>query len=170
MSCGDGGMGGEDAFAADGFDVLMVERVPARRERLLVEQLHGEQAGVAFVHVEAREFMVAEFAQHPHAADAHHDFLAKPIPLIPAIKMVGDPAVPLRVFREVGIEQIDRHAAAFNARDVVLPCPEVDRAAADDDRGAWGELLEEILDLPFAGFLDLRAGGIESLAEIALAI
>src|SRR6266446_4809037 len=41
-----------------------------------------EQCGAAFVHVKASQFVVAERAQHPHAADTEHDSLAKPIPLL----------------------------------------------------------------------------------------
>src|SRR5947207_1426454 len=50
-------------------------------------------------------------AQGAQAADAEHDFLTNARVLIPAIQVTGDPAIVLAVLGQVGIEQIERHAA-----------------------------------------------------------
>ena len=98
---------------------------------------------------------MAEGAQHPHAADAEHDFLAQPVPRIATIQVIGDAAVPIRVLRQVGIEQIDRHPAALGAGHLILPGADLHRAALDANNDPLWQLLEEILHDPLARFFGL---------------
>ncbi len=97
-------VGGEDALWPDGLHILVVEPVAVEPACAFVEQLQSEQRGVTLVHVEAADLVIAEGAQHPHPADAEDDFLAEAVVRVAAVKMMGKRAVPLRVFREVGIQ------------------------------------------------------------------
>src|SRR3989442_4518923 len=63
-------VGREDAFTADLFDVLATDGFPSRLGSFFVEQLQRKQRGVAFVHVVAREVVVAQRVENAHASDS----------------------------------------------------------------------------------------------------
>jgi hypothetical protein len=55
----------------------------------LIGELDDQQARVTFVHVKAPDRVVAECAQHTHAANAEHDLLRQTVALVAAVKHVG---------------------------------------------------------------------------------
>jgi hypothetical protein len=160
---------GENASGADGGDVLRRDARPAGGTGLLAQQLHDEQARVPFVHVKAIDLPVAERPQHPHAADAQHDFLAEPIPLVPAVEDVCEPAILGIVFRHVRVEEIHRHLS-FGAGDLEPPASDPNRPPLDFDGDARGFFGEKPPDVPRIGLLDLAPGGVEPLTKIALPV
>jgi hypothetical protein len=72
---------------------------------------------VALVHVE-RGWLDAQRAQQAHAADAEQGFLHDARGAVAAIDARGQVAEMLFVLRQVGVEQIDRHAAHVDAPDL----------------------------------------------------
>ena len=49
--------------------------------------------------------------ERPHAADAEQDLLAEPVLDVAAVEPVGDRAELGRVLLDVGVEEVERHAA-----------------------------------------------------------
>ena len=170
MAGGHGGVRGENALPPHRLDVLRADQLAVVLARAFIEQFDRQQAGVAFVHVEAGEVIVAEGAQHPHPADAQDGLLAKAIPGVAAIEMIGQFPVPLAVVGQVAIQQIDGDGGSGDAFNFVFPGADLNRAAFQFHRDALGQLFEEILDDPLGGFFGLPAGGVEALVEIAFAV
>lgn len=138
------------------------------RARRLVDELHGQKARVTFVHVETMQALVAERAQHPHAADAEDHLLAEPHAVIAAVEVIGEAAVALGVLGQVGVEQIHRHPVARDPGRLVAPCAQHDGAMLDLDFDAQRHLGEPLGDRPAHRLLGLVACRIEALPEIAL--
>ena len=61
---------------------------------------------MSFVQVKALQFIKTQGRQHAHAADAENDFLAQSIMLIAAIEIMRQGAIPIGIFRHVGVEKI----------------------------------------------------------------
>ncbi len=98
------GVRGEDALLPDCVEVLGHDGRTAGFPGLLVEEFDGQQAGVAFVHMEARQLVVSQRAQHPHTADAQDGFLAEPVPRVAPVEMIRQFPVPLRVLGQVAVQ------------------------------------------------------------------
>ena len=94
----------ENALLPHRLDVLRLDQLAVGFARPLIEQFGRQQAGMTFVHVEAREAVVAQRAQHPHPADAEHRLLAEAIPRVAAVKIVSQFPVPLRVLGQVTVQ------------------------------------------------------------------
>ncbi len=137
---------------------------------LLVAQLDDQQRGMALVHVEAPQRVVAERTQHAHAGDAQHDLLAQAVGLVAAVEVVGDATVLVGVARHVGVEQQHRHHMAADADDLVPPGAHDHLAPGDAHAHARRGLDQCRLGAPRPGLLALLAVGVEPLAEIALAV
>src|SRR3546814_15907770 len=101
-------MGREDAHVPHPADIqaVLADRQLVAAET--AEQVERQQRGMPLVHVKGID-LEAEGAEQPDAADAEHDFLLQPIGKIAAVEMVGDAPVVGMVFRQVGVEQNDRH-------------------------------------------------------------
>lgn len=95
---------GKDALPSDRFDVLSVECFATCQLRVLVEQCHRQQTGVALVHVKPRDALIAERSQHPHSPDAKNHFLAKPVVAVAAVERISQCPIPVGVLREIGVE------------------------------------------------------------------
>ena len=122
------------------------------------------------VHVEHRR-LEAERAQRAHAADAEHELLPQPVRAVAAVEPVGDRARPVRVAVDVGVEQVERHAADLRAPDLRAHGDE--RAVVVRDLDGDGRALERerqprrvVLRIALA----LPVGLVELLAEVALAV
>src|SRR6266568_2144540 len=163
-----GSMRGEDTLPLDCLHILVVEAVAVKPSRPFVQQLQYEQCGVALVHVKAADFMVAERAEHPHAADAKDNFLAKPVVGVAAVKMMGERAVPFGIFREIGIQQNHRHFVAAGSFDHKLPCSDMDGSSFDSHLHALRKFATELCDVPRYRHLGLPAISVERLREVAL--
>ena len=110
--------------------------------------------------------------QRAHAADAEQRVLAEPHAGVAHVQARGDPAVGEVVLRPVGVEQQQRHAADVHAPDLGDDRALADRhldaqrlavVAGDQRRGhALGIGLDPVLVLP--------AGGVDPLAEVAVAV
>ncbi len=115
-------VGGEDAFG------------PGLRQRLeetfsgghfLPQQLQGQECRVAFVHVEDRR-LDPHRAQQPHPADAQEDFLHDAGGTVAAVHVQRQVSEGLLVVRQIGVEQVHRHAPDGHA-----PGGELDAAHGD---------------------------------------
>jgi hypothetical protein len=95
----------EDAQLAGALDVRLLHVAAACRARRLVDQLERQQRRVPFVHVEAFQARAAQRSQQAHAADTEHRLLHEPIASVAPIQLVGQGAVFLAVFREVGVQE-----------------------------------------------------------------
>ena len=137
---GHGRVRGEDAQLPDRAYIVVREGLPAVTRGLFVQQRQGQQRGMAFVEVKARDGIMAERPQHPHAADAKHHLLAESIVRVTAGKVMRQCPVPCLVFRHVGIEQVHRHREAICRFDFVLPDAEGNRATLYRYGGACGQL------------------------------
>ncbi len=80
----------------------------------LADALEPEEAGVALVGVEDLG-VDAERVEGAHAADAQQDLLLEPVLGVAAVEPVGDGAQLGRVLVDVGVEQVQRHAADVGA-------------------------------------------------------
>jgi hypothetical protein len=69
-------MRGEHAVLPDGFHVVVGDGSPSGTLGVLVQECQGEQAGMALVHMKARDVAVAERPEHAHPAYAQQPFLA----------------------------------------------------------------------------------------------
>jgi len=139
-------------------------------QHLLVAEFEQQQRRMPLVHVEAPDALVAQRAQHAHAADAEDDFLAQPIAIVAAVQVVGEPPVGLGVLGEVAVEQQHRQRHAAGAAHVVAPGAQRDLATLDAHLRARRHLGEHRLRRPRLRLLGLPALGIEALAEVALAM
>jgi hypothetical protein len=74
---------------------------------------------VALVHVPARR-LDAERLQRARAARAQHQLLLEAHAAVALVEPVGDVAVGLAVFLEVGVEEVQRHMAHLGAPDLDL--------------------------------------------------
>src|SRR6185437_719463 len=77
---------------------------------MLTQQLEDEECGVTFVEVPYGG-LYAECTQGTDTADAEDHLLPDTGGLVTAVEAMGDVAVAGCVFRRIGIEQVDRHAA-----------------------------------------------------------
>ncbi len=91
-----------------------VERDAALQE--IPDPLEDDEGGVAFVQVVDGRVR-AERAQRAHAADAEHDLLLDAGLAVAAVEARRQLAVPRRVLLEVGVEQVQLHAAHAHAPD-----------------------------------------------------
>jgi hypothetical protein len=126
-----GRMRGENAHAADFFDVFTADAFAASRAGLFGKQLRGEQGGVAFVHVEAVQLVVSQRAQNANAADAEQNFLAQAVVGITTVQAAGERAVYVGIAGQIGVNEIDGNVETANAFGFVAPTAEFDLAAFD---------------------------------------
>ena len=89
---------------------------------------------MAFIHMKPLEIIAAQRAQQSDSADAKNDFLAKTVVCIPTVKSIRQRAVPIRIIRQLGIEQEYRHDAVRDAFDLIFPGSQLDLAAFDRHR------------------------------------
>src|SRR6185436_13877495 len=113
VSGGHGRVGREDRRLAD-----LLERVLERPAPLdqLADPLQHDEARVALVEME-RAGADAERLERADAADAEDDLLLNARLAIAAVEARGELAIPRRVFRQVGVEQVQRDAADEHAPD-----------------------------------------------------
>ena len=121
----------EHAHSPDVVDAMgfRVDNVP------LPQELERQQAGVALVHVIARQVAVPEFLEQPHSPYAEYSFLGEPVPFVAAVELVGKATVVIAVVLEVGVQEENRDVKTGRAANAVLPCAHRHGAAlyADDD-------------------------------------
>ena len=90
-------MRGEDALAADFFDVRAPDGRAPRLLGLFAKQFEGEKRGVALVHVVARQVVVAKRPQDAHPPDSQQNFLAQAVVRVASIQSAGEIAVELGI-------------------------------------------------------------------------
>ncbi len=99
---------------------------------------------MALVHV-VRVHLVPQRVKDRKAPGPEHNFLREAVARIPAIEVVGQCLRPCRVFRERGIEKIDRNCGPPRPADRELPCSDLHELARDHDRRAGERGLEHRL-------------------------
>ena len=133
--------------------------------------LQRQKSGVPLVHMADRGFD-PENLQCPNAANAEQHFLPDAHILVAPIELGGDHAVVRRVFRDIGIQQIERHAPHLHAPD--LSGHIMSGHFHDDPKGiAPGVALEvhgHIIPVVFGIEFLLPSVPVQILLEIALAI
>ena len=82
----------------------------------IANALQHDERGVPFVEVEDAG-LDAERPQRAHAADAEDDFLLDARLAVAAVQPGRQLAIPRRVLLEIGVEQIQLHAADAHAPD-----------------------------------------------------
>jgi len=92
--------------------------------------------------------------------------------LVAAVQVAGDPAVVLAILEEVGVQQVERHAADLRPPDLGLHGPAREghadaqgRAGRVEQAAQWGLLAIEPLVA-----LALVNAGVDQLAEVAVAV
>ena len=100
--------------------VWRISSSASSNDRALLDQiadpLQHDEAGVAFVQVEDAG-VDAERLQRADAADAEDDLLLDARLAIAAVEARRQLAIPRRVLFEIGVEQVQRHAAEPHAPD-----------------------------------------------------
>ena len=143
---------------------------PAARH-FLAHQFQREKRRVALVHVKHRG-LDAERAQQPHAADAQQNFLHDARRAVAAIDPRGEIAEMLVVFRQIGVEQIDRHAPDVDAPGLERHVFHVDLDAAHEPfaLGVQHRFQRHVLRIDQIVKLRLPVVRVNRLLEIALAV
>jgi hypothetical protein len=121
---------------------------------------------MAFVHMKPLERVVTERTEHVHATHTEDNLLAEPVVRVAPVQPMRQRPVPIRIFGQIGVQQVDRNHRPRSAADVVLPGAQLDRAAFERDRGPVRELSHEILDDPLDGGFRLPAAVVECLVEV----
>jgi hypothetical protein len=160
---------GEDRPAAHRLERVVQGRRAARQ--LGARELEAGEGRVALVEVHDAG-IDAQRMQRAHAADAEQRVLPQAHAGVAHVQARGDPAVREVVLRPVGIEQQQRHAPDVDAPDLRDDLALADRhgdrhgpaVVAGDERcrHALGIRLDPVLVLP--------AGGVDALAEVAVAV
>src|SRR3990172_6060919 len=115
------GVGGKCALFLYRFELIMCKCLSFGLFRLFVQKLQSKECGMPFVHMKPLDVVISESAQYPDAANPEDYLLAKPVMTISSIEEVGDCSIPLSVFREVCIQEINRDLIARDARDFISP-------------------------------------------------
>ena len=137
----------------------------------VADALQDDERGVAFVEVIDRR-VDAHRLEHAHAADAEDDLLLDARLAVAAVEARRQLAIPRRVLLEVGVEQVQLHAADAHAPDRHEHGAVAERHGGDarlavgrhrrlDRRVGPVQLLVDLL---------LPAVGREALVEVALRI
>jgi hypothetical protein len=129
-----------------------------------------QQTGMAFIHVKPLECVVAERAEYIHASHAEDNLLAEAVMRVAPVQPVCQRTVPVGVFGQIGVQQVDRNHRPRSASDIVLPGAQLDRAAFKGDRRPVRQLPHKILHDPLDGGLRLPAAAVEGLVEVTLAV
>ena len=152
-----GRMGGKDALLSHCLYVGLDDGFPAILLSLLIQQLDRQETGVPFVHMKPPDLVVAQGAEHLHPADTENHFLAKPVVLIAPVKIVGQSSVPFGIFRQVGIQKIDRHLEISIARHFIFPRAQLNGTTLNSDAGSLCHFSEEIFHYPIDRLFRLPA-------------
>ena len=150
-----------------------VQRVLQRRaaRQLGAGQLQRGEGGVALVEVHHRR-VDAHRPQRAHAAHAEQQVLGEAQVARAGVQARADPACHRAVLRAVGVEQEERHAPDVEAPDLR---DDVLGADGDGDRDRLAPVAGDeghrlALGIGRHPRLVLPAGGVDALAEVALAV
>jgi len=125
---------------------------------------------VSLVHMKSLDVLVSQGTKHSHPADPQDYLLTQPIVLVSSVEKMGQRPVPLRILRKVRVQKIDRHAVSSEPPNLMFPGTEVNGATVHGNRGPLFHLLQEIIDDPCHGLLDLPPARVDPLVEVALPI
>jgi len=124
---------------------------------------------MAFVHV-INVYAVTQGVEHAHAAHAQDDFLLQTVVGVASVEVIGQTAIPGRVLRQVGVQQIDRNDVTGASRHVIAPCANGHGAVFhrySDARRLFSAKVFYDPGLDVFGLLALR---VQMLAKISLAV
>ena len=161
---------GEDALRLNCLHVIVVESISVKPASAFIEQFQSQQRRMTLVHVKAADVVITERPEHPNPADAENNFLTQPVVRIAAVKDVRERAIPLRIFRQVRIEEGDRDRMAADSIDCVLPCAQLNGPAFDAYLDSRRKLPAILRNVPFDCRLGLPTAAVELLIEIALSV
>ncbi len=166
---GDGGVSGEDALLANGFDVGFGCVLERSAVELIFEETDREEGSVALVHVIDLGF-TAKGVEKSDAAESEDGLLTEAVVGVAAVEVVGEAAVPGIVAFDVGIEQEDGNDVAGNANNIKAPRADENlptlHGEGDDLVGAGEHGLGGPGDVGFRLLTDVG----ELLAEVAAAM
>src|SRR5262245_53888256 len=74
------------------------------------------ECSVAFISVKDSR-LNAQGAQNTHASDAKYNLLSNPMFLVAAVKACGEFPVPMLVFFNIGVHQVERYGTEADAPD-----------------------------------------------------
>ncbi len=114
------GVGGEDALIPHLLDVGFRGRAQRSAAQLALQQAQRQQRRVALVHV-VHIHSLPQRLGHAHPAHAQHNLLLQPVVAVAAIQVIGQAAIPARVFLQVRVQQVDRHHVPEAAHQLIAP-------------------------------------------------
>ena len=159
---GHGRVRGEDRRRPDLLDRLVAADAG---DEQLAHALEHEERGVALVHVEDRR-LEPERPQRAHAADPEDELLPQPLLAVAAVQRPGDAAGAVGVALDVRVEEVEARAPGVGAPDphrhVLAVEVDADLGLLERQRQPRGVVRRIALDLP--------AGLVEPLAEVALPV
>ncbi len=112
VSGGNGGVDGIEAGSAYQLEGNL--EVEVLFLHVVYKTLEVQQGGVSFVAVE-EVTLDSEFLKHQHTADTEKIFLLDTVFPVTAIKLVGNGTVEFGVHLEIGVHQVEIHAAYVHA-------------------------------------------------------
>src|SRR5262245_24508864 len=152
MSGGNRRMSCEDAFFPDCFNVLMTNGRSTGFPCCFVEKLERQEARMPLVHMESLDVFVTEGSEHFDFPDSEDRFLTNPVMLIPAVKKVRDSSVPVGIFGDIGIQEVDRYLKASDPSDFVLPGTKPNSASFYNHGGSLWHLRRKVINDPIHRF------------------
>src|SRR3989304_7393797 len=117
----DRGMGSKYASCLNRLDVLMDECPPPGLFRLVIQELQGKKARMPFIHVKPSDMLISQGLQYPDTANPKDDLLTEPVMAVAALKKMGNRSIPLRIFRKICVQEIDRDLKASCPGHFVFP-------------------------------------------------
>jgi len=166
---GDGGVGGEDALAADRFEVDLLRFAEGVAAKVLFKEADAEQRGVSLIHV-IDAGLTAQGVEKSDAAETEDGLLAETVVGVASVEVVGETAVPLVVAFNVGVEEEDGDDVAGNADDVEAPGADENRPALHGEGNDLVGTGEGRFGRPGNIGFGLLANIIEALAEVAATV
>ena len=110
----------KDALIPHLFNVGLRGAVQRSAAQLPFQQRQCQQRRVALVHV-VDIHLVAQCAGHARAAHAQHNLLLQAVVGVAAVQVIGEAAIPTRVFFHIRVQQIDGHHVPGAAHHVIAP-------------------------------------------------
>ncbi len=123
-----------------------------------------------FIHVIASEIAITQRPENAHASESQQHFLLQPVIGIPAIECAGQCAVRLRIRRQIGVQEINRHFKTAHTLHRIVPATQLDAMIFQWDAGPRRFFRQKIFHTPLDRFFRLCAVFGETLREKSFAV
>jgi hypothetical protein len=116
-----GRMRSEHATLPDGFNIRLGRGSQVAVPHSLFQQGERQKSRVTFVQMVILDTGVTQARQHFDAAHPHGGFLTKAVGLIAAVQIIGERTICGIVFRQIGVEQINRYGLGNACKCIARP-------------------------------------------------